>query len=1032
MKMFPFFLDKSENSNFYKSQKVTNNQFKEFYQSLFNIVDNFHLSKRCLIWKDQSVAYDYTINFIANYPHLKSVSCYKNDELIYTEQYLEEDNINSFIYSYETVDNITSNPNTPIIPEDTFKIIVETYDEYIIKKGFPENDEIQGNEFDHDTSLDKIGTLNGIPRKTYKTTEDYAHTEPPYNDRLSEDDYHYMKRILEYNLRLHNTPLPVLEIWKLYGVFADMVNREQYLLKMFDERMHPYDEETGLVGEWTPQPWEHKDKLCELTPDLGRFFFVSANTLLPVKNQSVIFNFRYLNMLAETLQGDYNVTITLLGEEDTVIVENYTGGQYTVSNELISDDEPNVFKFEAFEGMDIFATEELTVNVRGCNTADWYVNPLTGDDTNDGETINTPFQTINKALSVVDGERNLIVLTSGTYTITSPLNVQTSSTVLGCGNAIIENTTNYKFFRVYQNQRLNLQDLSLTHNTSSERVDNTNWINNNKNNNPIYVVISEGAGKTLTLLSMDTDKLTYTIGETIEITGLLTDDEETALSGKSIKIYVNNELVDTVTTENNTGNFSKNITATTSGNLEIRVVFDGDEDYRSNSASEYVTVNKKTSTITFAANKASYVIGETISLTGTLSSGATNIASASVKIYDGETLLDTVTTDNSGAFTKTVSAAALGSKTYKAVYEGSSTYDSVTSSDVTLTITKRTPTISLVTSSAAVTVGGSYTLSGALLYNNSGVGSASIKIYNEATLVDTVTTSNDGTFSKSFTNAASGTYSYKALFEGNGTYNDVESSVVNVIVSDAPAPASISLSCDKPIMMTGETATITATVLDENDNPCVGETVSFEVVDGEDLGTATTDSSGEASVYYLGIGAGDLNIKAECSLLIQTYPIEDCIKVGFNNWNGTFTTGTDTYDYIQITGTGVNPNITLSQNWEMSYKLKNTRTSDYADGSGLWVIGTDTNNGVLIGHEGTDRRIRIYSRSSGSNTARATENHVYSYQTWTDATITYNNGTISLTIGGKTVSYSLSSSIIMQFYSSYSYLRIAEWKIKPL
>ena len=112
---------------------------------------------------------------------------------------------------------------------------METYNEYTIEKGFPENDEILGDIYDHDTSLDEIGALNNIPRKTYITTDDYAHTEPPYNNRLTEDDYHYMNRILNYNLKLHNTPLPVLEIWKLYGIFSDMVNREQYLLKMFDE-----------------------------------------------------------------------------------------------------------------------------------------------------------------------------------------------------------------------------------------------------------------------------------------------------------------------------------------------------------------------------------------------------------------------------------------------------------------------------------------------------------------------------------------------------------------------------------------------------------------------------------------------------------------------------------------------------------------------------------------------------------------------------------------------------------------------------
>ena len=166
--------------------------------------------------------------------------------------------------------------------------------------------------------------------------------------------------------------------------------------------------------------------------------------------------------------------------------------------------------------------------------------------------------------------------------------------------------------------------------------------------------------------------------------------------------------------------------------------------------------------------------------------------------------------------------------------------------------------------------------------------------------------------------------------------------------------------------------------------------------------------------------------------LQETYELQDCVKYGFNNWTGSYNTGTDTYDYLTPTSTGVSPNISLPSSFKMSYKFKNMRTDNDYTGTGLWVIGADVNNGVLIGHEGTDRRIRIYSRTGGSNTARATENYVYSYQTWTDAEITYNNGTISMTVGGKTVSYSLSSTAFMQFYMSYSMLRIAEFKIKAL
>ena len=168
-------------------------------------------------------------------------------------------------------------------------------------------------------------------------------------------------------------------------------------------------------------------------------------------------------------------------------------------------------------------------------------------------------------------------------------------------------------------------------------------------------------------------------------------------------------------------------------------------------------------------------------------------------------------------------------------------------------------------------------------------------------------------------------------------------------------------------------------------------------------------------------------------LLQEIFVVEDCVKVGFSGWTGTFTTGTDTYNYIQITGTGVSPNVTLPSAFKVNYKFKPVGTDQInSSNSGLWNIGANTNNGVLIGHEATDKRLRIYSRSNGTNTVQRTENSVYTHNQWNDAELTYNNGSISITVGGKTISYTLSTATIMQFYNSYSNLRIAEWKLKAL
>ena len=51
LKMFPYFFDKRETSNFYKSQKVTNNLFKKIYNDLKEVYESTKLDKKILIWK---------------------------------------------------------------------------------------------------------------------------------------------------------------------------------------------------------------------------------------------------------------------------------------------------------------------------------------------------------------------------------------------------------------------------------------------------------------------------------------------------------------------------------------------------------------------------------------------------------------------------------------------------------------------------------------------------------------------------------------------------------------------------------------------------------------------------------------------------------------------------------------------------------------------------------------------------------------------------------------------------------------------
>lgn len=615
MDMFPWFFDKSSTSNFYKSQDVTNRRFQELANDLFKISQSFQLNKRLLIWKEQSVPYSYEINFVANFPNLKSVKIFKDDNVVYIEDFNSVDESSSFdyVYSYDTrnelsfvnandesdseeleisheeqllldqllfwridvddehfdvnvsgsfshLKSVTLYKNdtviytnsyednqlvTPIeysyrnlivneVDEDTdegnsivndifyveietynyqgtitkylptiqpeyitaseFIMEVETYDEYHLIKGWPENDEPQGNVFDHDLSLDRMGKLNHIPRKEYipiDTLGEYYTSEPPFNNRLTEDDYHYMHRMIEYNLRLHDTPAPVLEIWKLYGIPAVMLNRERYLLKWFDILRHPHHKETRtdpctgqeyetlIVDEWTPEPWEHKDKWFDDKNRLGEYFYASANTVRPVKKQSVNFTFKFLNSLADDISDDYTVTILLNNE---IVEENYTNKQWICQASLLDEFDDNNFTFIGKDKENnIIGTVEITIIVRGCNDADFYVR-TSGNDNNDG-TRNNPFKTLQKALDSVNGNLDLIAVI-GEITIPNTCIVKENCTIIGCNNAKITNLSSARFFNVSQNKQLTVQDITFVEDDEpySALVDTEIFTNENRLN----------------------------------------------------------------------------------------------------------------------------------------------------------------------------------------------------------------------------------------------------------------------------------------------------------------------------------------------------------------------------------------------------------------------------------------------------------------------------------------------------------------------------------------------------------------------
>ena len=295
-----------------------------------------------------------------------------------------------------------------------------------------------------------------------------------------------------------------------------------------------------------------------------------------------------------------------------------------------------------------------------------------------------------------------------------------------------------------------------------------------------------------------------------------------------------------------------------------------------------------TVSVALTVSSGSISVGESIVLEAIVTDDGTPLSDVSVRFVSGNQVLGTEDTDSNGECSLTVSDLSVGSYSIYASAKGKS------SSPVSVTVSKLTSSITL-SVPASGTVGTSYTVSGTLVPTT-----GSVKLYENSVLKDTLTVSS-GSFSKAITQSNEGTYSYYAVFEGSSTYSSVTSSTGSIVVSDVPpvpVVTSVGLSADKSILSyaDSESATLSATVLDQSSQPMSGVTVTF-YNGSTSMGTADTNSSGVATKSYASTGAGDLSFTAVVGTISsETYAVEDCLYYNTDEVSRTTTQGSTIYD----------------------------------------------------------------------------------------------------------------------------------------
>lgn len=244
----------------------------------------------------ETQSYTKYLTFEIKKQNIKKIQIFKDNELIFEEDFFIINENGSIIYNDYKPSQVVNNPNTDVMvadpdkknytlrvlltPEDyddegniksNFDLYVITYDlnnpncpqyDKINHKRYNGNDKTNYDCFTHDYSLDMIGTYWNIPRLEFQSANYenqcdklnnnyYSQTYPPYNDRLTEDDYHYQNRMQTYIQGYNKVLFPVLELWKNYQVWGDLRSRKDILSTQGKSYLteYPYYEDTTITVE---------------------------------------------------------------------------------------------------------------------------------------------------------------------------------------------------------------------------------------------------------------------------------------------------------------------------------------------------------------------------------------------------------------------------------------------------------------------------------------------------------------------------------------------------------------------------------------------------------------------------------------------------------------------------------------------------------------------------------------------------------------------------------------------------------------
>lgn len=214
------------------------------------------------------------------------------------------------------------------------------------------------------------------------------------------------------------------------------------------------------------------------------------------------------------------------------------------------------------------------------------------------------------------------------------------------------------------------------------------------------------------------------------------------------------------------------------GTFNLRAVWSGDSNYFGATSSIKTLTVKNPTAISCQLSQSSLPLTDDVVISGAIMPPRSGV---SITLYYKKNgiwnLLKTETSASEGTFSYTWTPQTIGFYHLKASWIGDASFGGATSSEVPLTVSKRSTTLSCSVSSPEVTEGEFVTVSGTLSSDLSGITvTLTYRTPSGSTVTRTVITESDGSYSDSYQPEDEGSWSVTATWDGDSIHEGASSS----------------------------------------------------------------------------------------------------------------------------------------------------------------------------------------------------------------------------------------------------------------